>query len=345
MRWSRAAVVCVVVSLVAPACSRVGEEERSAETTTTTTSAPSTSSTTSSTAPPTTTPTSTTSSARADSYPTGVITSEIGTSDQRVRTYRLFVPPDLPAREVPLLVALHGGTGWGAALAVQSGFDSIAAREGFVVVYPDGWGIGADGDQLRTWNGGDCCGPARNQGVDDVGFLDLLVDDLVTRFPIDERRIYATGHSNGGILAYRLACERPERFAAIGVFAATLGIDGCNPTSTVAFLHVHGLADRNLPLEGGVGPDSIAGVDFRSGVASIETIARANRCTGERTEPDPSNADVSRRIWTGCADGVEVRLVTVEDAGHRWMGGPQPDAYPDLSASLEIWEFVSRHAR
>src|SRR5262249_5428677 len=85
------------------------------------------------------------------------------------RTYHLYVPPNVtPGAPVPLLVALHGGTGWGTQFEQNSGFDHLADQHGFIVVYPDGVGIGRNGTALRTWNGGDCCGPAARQQVDDV---------------------------------------------------------------------------------------------------------------------------------------------------------------------------------
>ena len=104
------------------------------------------------------------------------------TADGRDRTYHLYVPPNLePGTPVPLLVALHGGTGWGTQFEQNSGFDQLADRYGFIVVYPDGVGVGRNGTALRTWNGGGCCGPAARQEVDDVGFIRQLVEQLRTR--------------------------------------------------------------------------------------------------------------------------------------------------------------------
>jgi polyhydroxybutyrate depolymerase len=332
VRCARVAVSAMAFALVAVACADDGPSERSDRSGLTAT-------------PPPTEATTTTTTGTPAAAQTGVVSGELVTPDGRTRTYRLYVPPRLPQGEVPLLVGLHGGTGWGAVFALQSGYDAFADRDGFVVVYPDGIGIGPAGDQLRTWNGGYCCGPAMNQGVDDVGFLDLLVDELSARYPIDTRRVHVVGHSNGAILAYRLACERAQRYASIGVLAASLGIDGCAPAAPIPFVHLHGLADLNHPLEGGQGPNSIAGVDFRSGVWSVEQIAAANRCTGERTAQDPGDPGVVRRTWIGCDAGADVSLVTVEGAGHMWMGGPQPGAYTDLSASRELWTFLSRYSR
>src|SRR5215218_9185695 len=104
------------------------------------------------------------------------IDGTLPTPDGRDRTYHVYVPAGLePGAPVPLLVALHGGTGWGTQFERSSGLDELADRHGFVVVYPDGVGVGRNQSALRTWNGGSCYGPAARQDVDDVAFVRLLV--------------------------------------------------------------------------------------------------------------------------------------------------------------------------
>ena len=98
----------------------------------------------------------------------------------------------------------------------------------FLVVYPDGVGTGAAEDQLRTWNGGVCCGAAVKQSVDDVTFLRTLVQTAVSRVPRRSRAAcFATGHSNGMIMSYRLVCEAADVFVAAAGQAGTLGVDDC----------------------------------------------------------------------------------------------------------------------
>lgn len=278
---------------------------------------------------------------------TGVIDGTLRTTDGRDRTYRLFVPEDLDAGDaVPLLVAMHGGTGWGGIYATISGYDDIASREGFIVVYPDGVGIGEDGASLRTWNAGDCCGPARRLEVDDVAYVHQLVDEIAERYPIDEHQIYGVGHSNGGMLAYRIACENPGRFAAIAHQAGSLGIDSCSPDRAVSFLHIHGTADLHVPIDGGVGPESAARVDFRSADASIGMVANALDCGPPITIASPSNRDVTTGTRS-CTAGTEVVFMWVDGASHSWMGRPSPrgESYPALDASEAAWEFLAGHPR
>src|SRR5690348_6350105 len=134
----------------------------------------------------------------------------------RERSYSLHVPPEaVGKRDLPLVVVLHGGGGSGAAAAKQSGFDAEADRQGFVVAYPDGTRrIAAGRPGFYTWNAGDCCGPAMEQHVDDVGFIRAMVAAIAAVQPIDKKRVYATGISNGGMMAYRLACDASSIFAA-----------------------------------------------------------------------------------------------------------------------------------
>lgn len=315
-------------------------------------------------APPTTSPPATTTPIDFDPYATakpatsavGTVSDEwVETPDGRRRHFRLYVPRSLPEGEAaPLLIALHGGLGSSDQFAVNSGLDGLAEANRFVVVYPDGIRAVPDRPGLQTWNGGYCCGPAVRQNVDDVGYVRLLIELLEARFELDSERIFAVGHSNGAIMAYRLACELSDRIVAIGVQAGSLGIDACQPVKPVSLLHLHGLADSNHPLDGGLGT-GVSGVAFRSGRAAVETIATVDGCDGEPViEVTLSNPDVEVSTWKNCRSGAEVRLVTVEGASHAWMGhAASSDAaaalvgepYADFDASRAIWSFLDQHPR
>lgn len=280
-------------------------------------------------------------------------TGTIRTPDGRERTYHLYVPPNLaPGKAAPLLVALHGGTGWGTQFEQSSGFDQLADRYGFLVVYPDGIGVGRRDAALRTWNGGGCCGPAARQQVDDVAFIRQLVAQLQQEHAIDPARVFAAGHSNGGILAYRLACEASDVFAAIGVQSSSLEIDHCRPSRAVSVIHIHGTADRNVPIDGGRGPSAISGVEFRRPMDGARAVAIADGCR-ERptTHTDRTNPDITVTRWTSCDDATEVRFLAVKGASHAWMGHPTAVArvvgepYEKLDSSEVIWSFLREHPR
>jgi len=114
------------------------------------------------------------------------------------RYYLVRVPPHAASgAPLPLLLALHGGGGNAEQYKAESGFDDVGAREGALVVHPGGSGLLAR--TLLTWNAGtDCCGFALDRDVDDVGFLLALVEELAQRTPVDPKRVYVVGHSNGG---------------------------------------------------------------------------------------------------------------------------------------------------
>jgi polyhydroxybutyrate depolymerase len=258
------------------------------------------------------------------------------TIDGRTRTYRLHVPPALPDGPVPLLVALHGGTGSGRQFERSSGFDAVADDRGFIVVYPDGVGSGPDETDLRTWNAGLCCGAAARKEVDDVGFVRQLIDTMEIQFDIDPSRVFAAGHSNGGFMSYRLACELSDRIVAVGLQAGGLGVETCSPVRPVSLLHIHGAADTNVPIEGGVG-SGISRVAFPPLADSLASVSKAMGCT---TEPEATvDGAIATSTWSDCNDGVTVQLMLVDGQQHTWMTPPAFDS------ATTIVDFLFAHPR
>jgi len=275
------------------------------------------------------------------------------TPDNRTRTYHLYVPtsirPGTTGTKVPLLVALHGGLGWGTQFERNSGFDGLAEANGFIVVYPDGVGVGPNLDRNRTWNGGACCGSAAHRKVDDVGFVKLLITRLEGQYAIDPTRVFATGHSNGGILALRLACELSDRIDAIGVQSSALEIDACHPSKPVSVLQIHGTADQNIPIGGGTGPHAVSGTAFTKPIDASRTLAAAQHCSPPVEARGPSNPDLTYTLWA-CPKHVAIRFISVAGAGHAWMGhagnsGLTGPAYAKLDSSLTIWTFLAQNPR
>lgn len=282
--------------------------------------------------------------------PAGIQERTLPTADGRTRTYRVVVPARL-LDPPPLVVALHGGLGSGRQFEEQTGLDEIAAREGFIAVYPDG--VGARGtDRLRTWNGGYCCGGAVTQQVDDVSFLREMVERVTEEFGVDPGRRYVIGHSNGGIMAYRLLCEASDVVTAVFVQAASLGIEECRPSRPASLFAIHGTADRNHPIDGGVGEQGVAGVEFRSAADSVSAVAGAQGCTPRTTTTtDGANPDLTTTRYEGCPVGIVVELTQVRGASHAWMGHPSRipgivgEPYERLDATEEAWRRLSTQRR
>jgi polyhydroxybutyrate depolymerase len=236
------------------------------------------------------------------------------TVDGRRRTYFLDIPTSSEAgTPTPVILALHPGFATARGFAQTTRLTERAVAAGFAVVYPEGYG--------RSWNAGDCCGPAQREGVDDIGFVTALLEDLRSVLNFDRQRVFVTGFSNGAKLAYRLACERSERIAAIATAggANSLSTQSCNLARPVSLMHFHGLADQYSPFHGGLNRLRRAGVQ-----PSIpETIAhwvRANGCS-DQTKVIHTEGPVTRIEYRGCRQEATVTLWTIAAMGHQWPGG------------------------
>lgn len=270
------------------------------------------------------------------------------------RTYRLYVPAHLPSRPVPLLVALHGGLGSGAQFESQTGFDGLAQANGFIVAYPNGTPQ-RPGTDLDVWNAGGCCGVAdvSHENVDDVGFITALIGHLESEYRVDRHRVFLTGHSNGALMAFAVACAASGTIDAIAVQSGALMEPTCDPPEPVSVLEIHGTADENIPINGGRGPKGISGAVFPPPLDALETFATADGCAAPTTRPDPSNRAVSIETWSGCRRGAIVEWAKVAGANHDWMGHPAPSQtvqrlgppYLGFDSSLAVWSFLAAHQR
>src|SRR5258708_12165443 len=164
----------------------------------------------------------------ADASGTGAPAGALVPGDRRValafggrdRSYIAHVPPAAGSRRLlPLLFVFHGGGSNAAGQQRFSRLDGLADRAGFVVVYPNGTGRF---ERFLTWNAGTCCGSAVIERVDDVGFSLAVLDDVARRVPVDRERVYATGMSNGAMMAPRLPAAASERTAATPPAAAVI---------------------------------------------------------------------------------------------------------------------------
>jgi len=278
----------------------------------------------------------------------------------RERSYWIHVPAIVPSgpslaasdRRFPIVLAFHGGASNGQAMRRFSGLDEKADAAGFVTVYPNGTGE-AIKPNLLTWNGGNCCGYAYREQIDDVGFVRLLLDDLAAVVPVDPARIFATGMSNGAMMAYRLAAELSDRIAAIGPVAGPMGLERCNPTRPVSVIHFHGTLDEFAPLEGGVGRRSVTGVSHQPVAQAIQAWVAANGCPPEpETTALPDRFDdgthVLRHVYGPGRDGSEVVLYVIHGGGHTWPGQMANTflfgkSTRNLIANDALWDFFERH--
>ena len=270
------------------------------------------------------------------------------------RTYRLYVPSDLPSRSpLPLVLILHGGLGTGDQVASKTNFDSLAQKEGFLAAYPDAMN--------RHWNDGrkDPQATFAHAKVDDVGFISALIDALSIQFPVDARRVYATGVSNGGMMCHRLAFQLTNRLAAIGPVVASIPADLASskiPDIPIPAIIFNGTADPLVPWKGG------NVVRDRGKVISVaDTVAfwvKHNGCnsTPLKTQmPDISKED-GTHVWcdtyVNALNKPTVVFYGIQDGGHNWPGADATYGFlnrgrlnRDIDATQLIWAFFKTHPK
>ena len=251
---------------------------------------------------------------------------------------------------MPVVFAFHGG---GGNMQLQAGdhygLVDKSDSAGFIAVFPNGYSR-FPGGKLATWNAGTCCAQARDEGIDDVGFVRAIWDRLPTLVAVDRNRVYATGMSNGGMMSYRLACEMADVFKAIAPVAGTDNTLQCQPSRPVSVLHIHAQDDDHVLFKGGAGEaafkDPKKVTDFVSVPETISRWTQRNQCTGvpQRVVSVPgAYCDVSAH----CAGGTQVELCVTETGGHSWPGGSKPRAgKAEVSQAIKandvMWDFFQR---
>ena len=268
-----------------------------------------------------------------------VLPSEAGpTSD---RPYGLKVPEGYDGQApIPLVLLLHGYTADGTKQANYFGLPALADKEGFLLAYPDG-----TRDRLgnRFWNATDACCDFFHSGIDDVAYLDAVLDDIAAKYPVDPARVFVAGHSNGAFMAHRYACDRAARVAAIVTLAGMQWKDQshCQAGSPVSELHVHGRNDQTVKYDGGYTP---AGA-YPGAVETVGDWAAHDACSGElaatgrkldldRTVPGD---ETTEQAFSGCPAGVGLGLWTIEGGGH-------VPAFNEHWAE-SIWSFMASHPK
>lgn len=272
------------------------------------------------------------------------------------RTYQLFDPKTV--ERPALVIMLHGGGGNAANAINMSQFHTLAAKEGFIVAYPDG--SGRLYPNLLTWNAGHCCAFAMETRVDDVGFISALIDKLIAERKVDPARVYVTGMSNGAMMSHRLGIELSDKIAGIAPVVGALFGDEKQPKGPVPAIIIVGAEDRIVPGKGGelrVGGESGGLLAARRPAADRPVIAadkaadfwaKANGCRRQAGAVETRAALHLR--WTECSQGADVEYYVVARNGHAWPGGRAGRAEanqptPDFDASRVIWEFFKAHPK
>jgi len=261
------------------------------------------------------------------------------------RHYVLSIPDSAGehANPSPLLIAMHGygGTGESMRRLIERG-GGLADK--FVMLYPDGVG---DDNTARGWNSGhpQCCGPALTDNVDDVAFIRDLVRAVSDEVCVDSARVYATGFSNGGDMAQRLACDASDLMAAIASVAGRFDyqVERCPGERPVPAVLYRGRTDRTVPYERGL--MSFAAIRTIPAAEGFEKISNNHNCW-KGGEVVRSIGDTECRLANGCDAGIELVMCSSESAGHCWLGIGNCSSNQDtvFSANDHMREFFARHA-
>jgi polyhydroxybutyrate depolymerase len=231
-------------------------------------------------------------------------------SGGQVRQYLLHVPAAYDPEDPAALVLVFHGAGISAERFVgYTRFSNVADREGFLIVYPQGQGP----KEEAFWD--------TSPGSRDVQFIRDLVDHLQRRCRVDPSRIYASGHSNGGGMVNRLACELADRIAAIGPVSGAYQSGRCSPSRPIPVFAIHGTTDHIIPYEGIPG--------------WAASWAERNGCDPEPVEI-VHNVLISERQWVNCSEGADVVLYTIVDLAHDWT-------HDLINFGQTIWDFFEQH--
>jgi polyhydroxybutyrate depolymerase len=271
---------------------------------------------------------------------------EIMKVDGLDRRYLLNLPPNYyesSSADFSVVIAMHGGGGDANQFESTSKLTEKANAAKFIVVYPEG--VQSDGLlKLRTWNAGGCCDYARDHNINDVKFISELIDKLVANYKINPKKVYATGHSNGGMLSYRLACELSNKVAAIAPNGCTMVVkQPCNPSRAVPVLHMHSILDENVPYQGGYGTSNA----YYPPLDSILNVWSNNDACQNKAQVVVNDEKYKLTKWTNCSNNTTIHYYLTQDGGHGWPGGDPGREGSDtpskvINANDLLWEFFQQ---
>jgi polyhydroxybutyrate depolymerase len=272
------------------------------------------------------------------------------------RSYLVHMPPQAASgTPLPVVLNFHGAGSNGKMQERYSRMDEAADRDGFIAVYPNGSGRFSH----LTWNAGFCCAYAMTHLIDDVGFVMALLEDLAARTPIQARRVYATGISNGGMMSYRLAAQASTHIAAIAPVAGAMVTKTFMPKHPTPIMAFNSVDDPLLRYAGGYATSLTSLFRRNLGNPGVEKVLAKwrefDRCpenpqvgaplTGKPGEGETGNT-ATRYAWSPCANGTEIVLWKLTGAGHVWPGGLR-NVVPHMlgpstkliDANEEMWRF------
>jgi polyhydroxybutyrate depolymerase len=272
--------------------------------------------------------------------------------DDYIRNVTYHVPKKLRKRKRSLVLCLHPGDESPESFAriTRRGFNRLSETNNFILGYPEALN--------QYWNDArvDSISLSHYNEVDDVGFLEKVIDYAIDSFRIDPSQVFVVGLSEGGLMTYRLACEIPEKIKGFATVAASMSLDQlveCRADTSVSILAINGTRDPVLPYDGG----QIMIDEMEKGsVLPIEDAlafwVKENECEEKFSTKDMANRDTfdetrsEKFTYDNCKDDRSIVLIKVNNGGHTWPGGRQYEGQKDIGktsrdfdAAVEIWKF------
>jgi polyhydroxybutyrate depolymerase len=288
--------------------------------------------------------------------PSGTYRVSTGTTyNLSSRSFLVHIPPDYHSNSpLPLVVVIHGAFSTGSQTETETGFSALADSERFLVAYPEGIGIFG---LFQHWNAGHCCGKAAEDQIDDVGFIAEVISTVRRKLTVDSTRIYLAGMSNGGMLTYRFAAERPGDLAAAAVVSGTIGSSIENearswqiqqPEKALPIIALHGRADDTVPADGGIAPRKQGNRSYLPVSDAIYFWRTTDGCGDSPTVTTSNNLSVMHLTWDNCRNGSSVEYFLLAEWGHQWPAPYFTDRLdPDhplkgFDGTKLIWTFFSK---
>lgn len=248
--------------------------------------------------------------------------------DNVVREYHMFAPTNPLEEDLALLVAVHGGDEADYYFPQSIAFEHLAEEEGIVIIYPHA-------KQVRD-NEGAWQLNTDSQSQQDIEFIGALIDDISTRYAIDEARVYAMGHSLGSMFSYELVCQMSFRFAAVASHGGSMPVTptSCNQTRNVPIMHIHGVGDSIIPYSqtwDWKNWDSVGTMRDIPGL--IDYWEDKYNCQNATNNGPPNSIHI---VHDQCEEDARVEHYRLEGAGHEW-----PETIRGTSTHQVIWSFLT----
>lgn len=208
--------------------------------------------------------------------------------------------PETLASPAPLLILLHSASTSGAHQENYMKLGPVAKKNGIIYIAPDGM---TNPEGKRFWNASKSCCNRYKEEVDDVAYINSLIDEISTKTPVDPKRIYFIGHSNGAFMSFTFACKTNKVAAIVSIAGAMDAEPDCAPSTPVSLLNIHGTADKTIKIDGGVMNNN----SYTSAKSTLTRIALVNKC---------SSPEIAKKDFEPTIKGAETTVFNYSCESH-----------------------------